>query len=113
MPGILKGLSKLMNESMNTMTEWVKEEWKDRGMAGGGPGDERPGRPEARRTQLEEAGFWVRKGSAAVSAQRPLGRSRNPLWANAARLRAGHVLLIQLSPEHPKAPWSQLTWSLS
>ena len=66
MPRMLKGLSKLMNESMNTMTDWVKEEWKDRGMAGGGPGDECPGRPEARRTQLEEAGFWVRKGSAAV-----------------------------------------------
>ena len=40
MPRMLKGLSKLMNESMNTMTDWVKEEWKDRGMAGGGPGDE-------------------------------------------------------------------------
>lgn len=63
---MLKGLSKLMNESMNTMTDWVKEEWKDRGMAGGGPEDECPGRPEARRTQLEEAGFWVRKGSATI-----------------------------------------------
>ena len=35
-------------------------------MAPGGPVDECPGRPEARRAQLEEAGFWVRKGSAAI-----------------------------------------------
>lgn len=36
MPGMLKGLEKcLMNESMNTMADWINEEWKDRGMAGG------------------------------------------------------------------------------
>ena len=52
---------------------------------------------------------WRRLGSGSErarqrSAQGPLGRSRNPLRANAARLRAEHVLPIQLSPEHPKAP---------
>ena len=29
MPGMLTALDKLMNESMNTMTDWIKEEWKD------------------------------------------------------------------------------------
>lgn len=37
MPGMLKGLDKLMNESMNTKTDWIKEEWEDI--------EEWPGRP--------------------------------------------------------------------
>lgn len=59
----------LMNESMNTMAGWTNKGWKDRGMAGGGWVDERLGRAEARRAQLEDAGFLVRKSSGALPAE--------------------------------------------
>ena len=74
---MLKGLDKcLMNESMNTMADWINEEWKDRGMAGGDWVDECPGRAEARRAWLEEAGFLVSKGSAALSPETLRGGAR-------------------------------------
>lgn len=53
MPGMLKGLDKLMNESMNTKTDWIKEEWEDI--------EEWPWRPGGwvpRQTRSKESTAW-------------------------------------------------------
>lgn len=80
MPGMLKALDKLMNESMNTMTDcWIKEEWKDIE-----EWPEEAGQMSAQADQKQGEHSLKRLDSRSEraqqqSAQRPLGRSQNPL----------------------------------
>ena len=70
MPGMLKGLDKLMNESMNTKTDRIKKEWED---IEEWQADQKQGEHSLKRLDSGSERAQQR------SAQRPLGRSRNPV----------------------------------
>lgn len=79
MPGMLKGLDKLMNESMNTKTDRIKKEWED---IEEWPQEARWMSAQADQKQGEHSLKRLDSGSERAqqrSAQRPLGRSRNPV----------------------------------